>query len=462
MKLRYRLWIVFSLLWLAGIGLLHLFIIDMYKDRALAGQQQLVLSQGMTITDRIKGMLPHYPKRAEGYLDYYSDSLSTRLFLLDENGLTLYDSYRQYQEGSRLQLSILTRDSSGPSSMFLHTEAYGHVQHTLLDLGGEVQAGQLLIVTDANGIYEEIREFRRNIVLILSGASLAGFLACYGIATWFTRPIRRIVQHLERITPQNREFGMSYRSKDELGELVARIKLMVQELDSYERRQRQFISASSHELKTPLATMQLITENLPQLYEDKGMLEEYVGDLQQQITKMRLTVQSMLDVYRSAERSLQLTRIPFGAIREHLEETFRSIAKDKGMKVIYEASAESDDIMADRSLLYSGLDNLMFNAILYSPEATTIRVRLISGGEDRTVLQICDEGIGIDPEDLPFIFEPFYRSRRAAAWNEGGSGFGLAMAKQMMELHEGDIEVESTPHKGTCFTLTFRNNGRAL
>jgi signal transduction histidine kinase len=459
MKLRYKLWLVFSLLWLVGVGTLQIFIVDIYKSRSLAGQQQLVYSQGMTITDRINGLIPRFTERAEGYLDYYSQTFSTRLLLLDENGLTLYDSFRQLEKGSHLKLAILDRNRPTPDTLFLHTAAHGHVQYTLLDLHNEAQKGRLLIVTDANGIYDDIRQFRWKMMLFLGGASLIGFLICFGVATWFTRPIRQIVHHLERITPQNREFTMTYRRKDELGHLVNQIGLMVQQLGSYEKKQRQFMSASSHELKTPLATMQLITENLPHLLDNKQLLEEYIGDLQRQIDKMKLTVKSMLDVYRLTEHELQLTSIPFESICKHLEETFRPLAQDKGIELIFETQNHCSSLIADRSLLYSGLDNLMSNAIRYSPAASTIRITLLPdhSNRNRTILRICDEGIGIGPEDLPYIFEPFYRSRQAAAWNEDGSGFGLAMVKQMVELHEGEIQVESTPLAGTCFSLIFRN-----
>lgn len=462
MKLRYKLWIVFSLLWLVGVGTLQWFLVDIYKERALEGQQQLAYSQGMTIKNRLNGMLPRFPERAQGYLDYYSQTLSTRIILLDGDSLTLYDSFHQLESGRRLELAILNHSRPLPDSLFLHTDTYGHVQYTLLDLNNEAQDVRLLIVKDANGIYEDIRDFRWNIVLFLGGASLVGFLVCFGVATWFTRPIRQIVQHLELITPQNRKFDMEYRRKDELGHLVTQIGLMVQQLDRYEKKQRRFISASSHELKTPLATIQLITENLPHLVGNKPLLEEYIMDLQQQVDKMKLTVKSMLDAYRMTEHPLQPTLLSFRSIREHLEKTFLPLAEDRRMQLQFEASPDVHSLFADRSLLYSGLDNLMSNAMVYSPEGSTIRISLLPGHGDLTLLRICDEGIGIDPEDLPYIFEPFYRSSQAAAWNPEGSGFGLAMVKQMVDLHEGQIEVESTSHKGTCFTLSFRNNRASM
>lgn len=459
MKLRYRLWLVFSLLWLAGVGTLQLFIVDLYKNRSLAGQEQLVYSQGMTIADRINGLLPRFPERAEGYLDYYSQAFATRLFLLEGDGRVLYDSFHQLEYGSHLELAILEQNRPSSGSLYVHTDAYGYVQYTLLELRNNgVYEGKLLIVSDANGIYDEIRKFRWTIALFLGGASIIGLLVCFGAATWFTRPIRQIVRHLELITPQNREFTMTYRRKDELGHLVRQIGLMVRQLDNYEKKQRQFMSASSHELKTPLATMQLITENLPHLYENKQLLEEYTGDLQQQIDKMKLTVKNMLNVYRLTEHLPQPTSIPFQSICSHLEETFRPLAQDKGIELIFAAPDPAcSSLTADPSLLYGGLDNLMSNAIRYSPAASTVRITLLPGDRDRTILQICDEGIGIGPDDLPYIFEPFYRSSQAVAWNEEGSGLGLAMVKQMMELHQGEIQVESTPLVGTCFSLLFRN-----
>ncbi|MCL6459600.1 MAG: HAMP domain-containing histidine kinase [Gorillibacterium sp.] len=453
MKLRYRLWLTFSLLWLIGLAAVHLFIVNIYQNRAYDNQRELAFSQGVTITERITGLFPRYAERAEGYLDYYGSLFSTRLFLLDANKQLSYDSFDQFAMGSHLTLAILSTDQRLPVSIFLATKAYGTVQYTLLEMNNPSQNGYLLMVKDSRSVSDDIVKFRDQMLGFLAAATAVGFLVFYAVSIWFTRPIRRIALDLQRITPRNRVFPFVYRRKDEIGHLVAQIKLMIRQLDTYEKQQRRFISTSSHQLKTPLATMQLIIENLPSLEDDKKLRQEYTEDLQKQIDKMKQTVQGMLDVYRLADQPLRKRQIPFAEIQLHVIEEFQHLADSKQIRLVYEEKKPS--LYADAAMFLMGLDNLVSNAIRYSPENSEIKLSLQSAGPGRTKCSLCDQGMGIDAEDIPYIFEPFYRSRTAVTWDQEGSGLGLAIVKQMVDLHEGEIHVESITGQGSCFQLLF-------
>jgi signal transduction histidine kinase len=456
MKLQYKLWFTFSLLWLAGLAAVYLFLVDLYQKRTFENVRELAYSQAATVAERIAGMLPRFPERAEGYIDYYSAAFSARVFILDENKRTLYDSYEQYLPGTELALEVLAPGGPVPASLIKETEAFGHVQYVLYDLSDSSLAGYLLMVRDINSIYEDVRKFRERVFLFLGMALASGFAVFYAVARLFTKPIREMTLHLRNITPQNRTFPMIYKGKDEIGELVEQIRQMTQQLQVYEKRQRRFISDSSHELKTPLATMQLIAENLPQIAEDGEMLKESIHDLQSQIDKMKQIVQGMMNVYRLTDKPLQKRLIPFQDIRRHLETEFGHLAQSKRIRIEFESDGSS--LYADPDLFFRGADNLVANAILYSREGKTVRISIRAANPRHTVFSVCDQGIGIDSEHLPYLFEPFYRSPGASDWNPEGSGLGLAIVKQMSDLHGGDIRVESKKGAGTCFHLTFRNN----
>ena len=453
MKLHYRLWIVFSLIWLAGTFMLYLLIVHIYNGRMLENQKQVAFSQGAAISGRLSGLIPVYTDRAEGYVDYYSDRLQLRLLLLAPDKALIYDSFGEVEAGTRLNLAILEAEQL-PASRFAETDAFGFVQYTLLPIDERGNSGYLLMIGDVNTLKEDLRRFRGQVLVSLVAATAVSFVVFYFVASWFTKPIRQIMRHLQRITPQNRKFEMKYGRKDEMGQLIGEIRKMVEQAAAYEQRQRRFISTSSHELKTPLTTMQMILENLPSLREDPDLFQEYVHDLQQQIEKMRTTVQGMLDVYRMADKPLNLEPVTFQDIRRHIEEQFGPIRESKHIRFRFEN--DMDALLADRDLFYRGVDNLVSNALRYSPEHTEVAVRLMRHPSGST-FSVCDQGIGISEQDLPYIFEPFYRSNHATRWSQEGSGLGLAIVKQMVELHEGEIKVQSAPGKGTCFHLTFRN-----
>lgn len=454
MKFHYRLWIVFSFIWLAGLFILYWLIVDTYYERSLDNQTRLAHSQGETVARRLSGLIPIYSERAQGYVDFYSERFGVRLMLLSPDLKLTYDSNKEFVPGRSLSIGILEDVEAAPLSRYVDTDRFGLVQYTLMKIEQAREGGYLLMVQNVNGLNEDLRQFRNRVLLALSAATAVSFVVFYFVAAWFTRPIRQIMFHLRKVTPRKREFAMVYRGKDEIGRLVEEIRDMVKQMAVYEQRQRRFISTSSHELKTPLSTMQLILENLPQLRDQPELFEEYVSDLSQQIGKMRNVVQGMLDVYRMADRPLRLQLVNFTEIRQHVEEQFARIGENRNIRIRFEQLADGLD--ADRELLFRGLDNLVSNALRYSPEHTEITIRL----EKNPIgwkLSVCDQGIGIAEHDLPYIFEAFYRSNNATSWSQEGSGLGLAIVKQMIDLHEGDMEVQSVPGEGTCVHLYFRN-----
>ncbi|CAM3416585.1 sensor histidine kinase [Marinicrinis lubricantis] len=452
MKLHYRLWIVFSIFWLIGMVILYSLITPIYEKRSLKNSEQLALSEGYTISNRIEGLYPKFPERAEGYLDYYSGLFSTRIFVLDFNFQVVYDAFQEIEPGDKLSVEVL--DQTPPAVHYTHTENFGYVQYSLLALHGGAD-GYILLIKDINGVYEDVTSFRSRVLFYVAIASVAGFFLFYFVASWFTRPLRMMNTHLKRVTPQRRRFAMKYRGNDEIGELVDQIRFMVKQIEAYEQRQRRFISTSSHELKTPLATIQLIAENLPDLRNDEAMHREYLLDLRDQISKMRRTIQGMLQVYRMADKPLQRRTITMEEIKAHVEEQFRHMSESKQIRILF--GGDGNGLYADPGLFFPALDNLLSNALIYSPAQREINLSLHDmGGE--TLCRVCDQGYGIDPADVPYIFEPFYRSNKASGWNQEGSGLGLAIVQQMMELHEGSIHVESKPGEGTCFELFFPRN----
>src|SRR5690606_2246593 len=115
------------------------------------------------------------------------------------------------------------------------TEAYGYVQYTVMEINNQRQStAYMLMVKDANEVYNDIGKFRKQLIQFFLAASAVGFALSYFISTWFTRPIRLIMLHLKRITPQERRFSLAYRRKNEIGELVAEITKMVGQLELYE------------------------------------------------------------------------------------------------------------------------------------------------------------------------------------------------------------------------------------
>lgn len=457
MKLHARLWITFSVLMVAVSLILYIFIIKAYEARMLEGQKQLVISQGYAVVDKLRGTLPRFPERTEGYLDFYSRQLDMRLFVLHNDRTVWFDSFRELPEHSPLTLEILKNGANLPTGLFVPTSSYGYVQYTLLEMEPDrPELGYLLMVNNVDFLYEDIRAFRIQVIGIILAALTVFFFICYLVASWFTKPIRSLIEQMKKITPQKRVFQPTYGRRDEIGELGAEIGEMVSQLNRYDQRQQQFMSSSSHELKTPLATMQLICENLPHVREEEETHREFLHDLEVQIGKMKHIVESMLDVNRMWDRPLNRVRLGGRELEEHIRGHFQFVADQKAIRLTFQWE-DGSTLNVDEELFYRGLDNVVSNALRYSLADSEITVALKRVDAARTECRVCDQGIGIAEEDLPKIFEPFYRSPEAGIWAQEGSGLGLTIVKQMVDMHGGDIQVMSRPGQGTCIAMIFRN-----
>src|SRR5690606_33325629 len=148
-------------------------------------------------------------------------------------------------------------------------------------------------------------------------------------------------------------------------------------------------------------------------------------------------------------------------IRSHAEKQFQHLTASKRIKLAFEGDRQIA-LVVDRDSFFEGLNNLISNAIHYSPQQTTVRISISRRASDRICCAVCDQGKGIADKDVPYIFEPFYRANEAIGWNEAGSGLGLAIVKQMVELHRGEIEVVSSPGEGTCVTMVFPITNRTM
>ncbi|MDE5414312.1 sensor histidine kinase [Alkalihalobacterium chitinilyticum] len=456
MKLKYQMWLLFSLLFIVMGVALYYFIVQAYEERVIEGHKTITINQGATIVERLQGVYPKFPERTAGYLSTYSNRLDVRLLLIDLQGQVRYDSYGQLEAGTKISIPVLKEENSLPRTTFQITSNYGYVQHTLLPLEGTQPVGTyLLMIEDVNILYEDIQSFQRWTLLVIGTAVIIFFILSFGIASLFSRPISQMISEMNKISHHNRSFTFKYNRKDEINDLSVAIEGMVQQLNQYEKRQRQFLSASSHELKTPLATMQLISENLALVRENPEDHEEFVADLMVQIDKMKQMVNQLLDMNRAWDRSLRKEPLEASEIKKHLQKNFQHACENKRIKLDF--TLEDVMLHVDHASFFQAIDNIISNAVRYSPSNTMISVTVTKSEKDNVELSIDDEGIGISEEDLPYVFDPFYRTRDASEWSQEGSGLGLALVKQIIEQHGGTITVQSTKGKGTCFLITLCN-----
>ena len=234
------------------------------------------------------------------------------------------------------------------------------------------------------------------------------------------------------------------------------VRRQLEKSESERSRYQQAIHWAAHEMRTPLTAIQGSSEimaryNLPDA--KRSQLTEMINSESKRLGRI---IQTFLDVERLADGQMELKREPF-ATSEMVEACIKRatpLAERKKITVNLDNDIDGE-LMGDRELMEYAFYNLLTNAVKYSSSDTHIHVfSELKDGELRLAIQ--DQGIGMDARELKNIFKKFYRTKRAEASGEVGTGIGLSIVEQIVTHHGGRIDVTSEPGKGSCFTIIMK------
>lgn len=216
-----------------------------------------------------------------------------------------------------------------------------------------------------------------------------------------------------------------------------------------------FVAQATHELRTPLTNIRLYVEALVEDGEDAQARAKCLNVIGAESRRLERIVGDMLSVSEIEAGALKLRcgEVRVDAMLEELEADFRAQAEDKEIKLLFEFPPKLPVMQGDRDKLMLALHNLLGNALKYTPTGGQVRVKIEEAGGKLTVAVI-DNGIGINKDEQEMVFEKFYRAKDRRIANITGSGIGLALARQVVRLHGGDITCDSQIDKGSTFTLT--------
>ncbi|MCK4472613.1 MAG: GAF domain-containing protein, partial [Anaerolineae bacterium] len=230
----------------------------------------------------------------------------------------------------------------------------------------------------------------------------------------------------------------------------------VSRLRELDRMKTQFVSNVSHELRTPISNVKLYLSLLERGKPEKRM--RYLEVLQQESTRLENLIENLLDLSRlDAGRALIIPRpVALQDLLENLVEIHRQTAAAKDLHLETQFPPTVPPANGDRNQIIQVLSNLIANAISYTPSGGEIAVRLGTAeaeGCPYVTITVADSGIGIPPDELPHIFDRFFRGEQTQVLTVPGTGLGLAIVKEIVELHQGRIEVESELGQGSTFTV---------
>jgi two-component system phosphate regulon sensor histidine kinase PhoR len=239
----------------------------------------------------------------------------------------------------------------------------------------------------------------------------------------------------------------------------------VTELRRLERVRREFVSNVSHELKTPLTHIQAYADTLAEgAIDDPDNCRKFLDRIIEQAVRLQALIADLLQLARieSQDATVDLEPLELGAAAVRCVEEHEAEATTSGISLSVECRSEAT-VLADAKGLQQIVDNLVANALKYTPAGGSVTV-VVSSSDGSGILEVIDTGIGISREDQLRVFERFYRVDRARTRAVGGTGLGLAIVKHLVQSYEGRIELSSELGRGSRFTVRIplidQKNGR--
>jgi two-component system sensor histidine kinase MprB len=308
--------------------------------------------------------------------------------------------------------------------------------------------GRALVLSQSMAATDRMLD-RLGLVMLLFGAAgmiIAG-LAGWAVARNGLRPVRRLTTAVEDIARTQRLDPIEVEGSDEVARLAQSFNEMLHALSASQHRQRQLVADAGHELRTPLTSLRTNLDLLVQADATSGLSPESRGelldDVRAQIGEMTTLIGDLVELARDEPVSPTVEPVELTAV---LEQAVARVRRRADVDFVVDTSPWW--VTGDADALERAITNLLDNAAKWSPEGGKVSVTLEQG-----TLTVADQGPGISPEDLPHVFERFYRS--AESRGMPGSGLGLSIVRSIAERHGGSVRAGSGDQGGAAFWLTI-------
>lgn len=415
------------------------------------GQEASLWDKASMITSSFSGIESLNTDNTEQIVSVLGDLNVSRLVITDGEGATLYDSVpeqpipqiQQIEEALHGQDVFCCRyedgklDSSAAIPMMLYDLPIGcvFISDSDLEQGGIIQA------------------LEANVLRISIAVEAVLLLFAVGFAMASSRKMQRILSSVQKAREGQYSHKIKMQGSDEYALLAAEFNKLTDRLQQSEQAQRQFVSDASHELKTPLASIKLLSDSVLQNDMDAVTMREFVSDIGSEADRLTRLAQKLLAISKAESVEMEHEVVDMAQVISKVFKMLVSLADLRGIRLTCNME-RSCTVLTVEDDMYQIIFNLVENAIKYNKDNGLVHVALTKTEDDVTV-SVEDTGIGIPQDEIDHVFERFYRVDKARSRAEGGSGLGLSIVKELVLRNLGQISAVSRKDGGTCFAISF-------
>lgn len=478
-SLFFQIFLYFATILTVFAVLLGVIFMNLYRQNTLTTYEQQLKNQGTQLANNISTYVnnndvSHY----SSYLFSWEEMLlteNTDLWVISnpeaENPMSsaFTNVSLEYMDISEDMQSVISKACAGKvSSISSYDELY---RKTMLRMATPIHdaSGSVVGVVLLNTYVENQEKVNNSSLQLIFSSSLVSLLLSFVIAIIFARNLARPISQMRLAALQyangNYDYTTSIYRRDEIGELAATLDILSDKLtqseaerQNLEQMRMDFFANVSHELRTPITVLRGYTETLYDgVVTDPVKTHQYYERMLKECASIERLVGDLLTLSKMQNPHFVMEMEPVNIVQIFVDIKRSASVMAAKKNISLELNKNNDCIMmpGDYDRLRQMLLVIVDNAIKFSPEGSTIHLT-VEDREETIFISIRDEGVGIAPEDLPNIFEKFYKSKLRQ--NATGSGLGLMIAKQIAAHHNGTISVSSVIDEGSEFQFTFPKN----
>lgn len=394
----------------------------------------------------------------------------TRILVLNNKGVVDYDSYNVVGPGSLLKRNLIrdvpeiqdvlkgyqidAKDIYIPdreSNSFKRVMyAYAPITHDEEGIIGAV------IISSSLSSIEKLLSRTRNMLNLYSAIiSISIIIISFVISSFITQPINELTEGIQKMSQGHLDQRVNISGSEELRQLGQAFNIMSEKLENLDKARNEFVSNASHELKTPLSSMKILTESLLHMeVDDPAIYNDFLTDIDHEIDRLNAIITDLLALVHMDDGGVYIQKDDV-AVKELILKSIKGLqilAEKRNIELTTTFDEEDLTIYGDEMKLQQVIINIVDNAIKYTPDGGKVWVEAYKG-LNSAIIKVTDTGVGIPKEDIPKIFDRFFRVDKARSRATGGTGLGLSIAHRIVLLHDGNIHVTSKEGKGTTFYI---------
>lgn len=413
-----------------------------------------MIEKCLLASDEIAKLEVVNPTTVSGCITQIDSLKVTRLIVTDAAGSVLYDSVGTCQDTYALLPEIV--QAMDGYDVFSCQYQDGAIQSRaatpIVYYGTTIGCVYMMEYDTAQGAL--IQSLENTILRITLVLEIVVILFSVGYSATFSLRLKQIMSSMRIIQEGDYSHKVKIGGSDELTVLGNEFNDLTERLQTSEEKRRRFVSDASHELKTPLASIKLLTDSILQNDMDMQTVREFVEDIGNEADRLNRMTAKLLSLTKvDSEPSVECEIIYMAPTVKRVVRMLSAYARQN--QITFQLDLRLDTpILIQEDDLYQITFNLIENGIKYNTPGGKLRV-ILSRQDDSGVLEISDTGMGIPEDAISHIFERFYRVDKARSRATGGSGLGLAIVRAIVQRNRGDIQVSSEVGKGTTFTVSF-------